>query len=164
MSALRQSLIIKILIWVPVILMAGTIFGFSKQNGEESSGISGKVASVIIDAAHDLGIVEVDDDNRAKLIDQLQTPIRKCAHMTEYAILAILIFTALNVDGLFTGYCWGTAWLFATIFAISDEIHQLFVPGRSGKVTDVLIDSIGCIVGLIILSLVRRLNKIKDGK
>ena len=48
------------------------------------------------------------------------------------------------------------------LYAISDEIHQLFVPGRSGQVSDVLLDTLGAFTGIMIYKLIY--NKIKGGK
>jgi len=156
MKALKKSLIIKILIWVPVILMAGTIFGFSKQDGDESQGLSNRVAQVIVNAADDVDIIEVDDSNNDYYVSILQVPIRKGAHMTEYAIFGLLILLALYVDDAFYRLRYIISYIGATAFAITDEIHQLYVPGRSGKVTDVIIDSIGCLIGLLICYLISR--------
>jgi len=66
--------------------------------------------------------------------------LRKCAHITEYAILAFLLRRALS-----------TPWAAATAFlyACSDEFHQSFVVGREGRPRDVAIDSLGIAIGLL---------------
>ncbi|MGN0317042.1 MAG: VanZ family protein [Lachnospira sp.] len=160
---------IRIAVWIPVVLMAIVIFGFSSQNSEESSGLSHRVAEVILEGADYLGFV--DDDNREELIEELQFPIRKCAHMTEYAVFAILILTALYIDTVRGKRLYLISWIGAVLFAATDEIHQLFVPGRSGQFTDVCIDAMGCLIGLLFVMLIvhilkkhfatRRNNKIK---
>ena len=43
-------------------------------------------------------------------------------------------------------------WLTATVYAATDEFHQLFIPGRSGQVSDVLLDSAGALAGVLILA------------
>lgn len=143
----------KIFIWIPAIIMACVIFGFSKQDGEESSGLSYKAADIILTISNKAGIVDYNESNKEVMIEKLQYPIRKMAHMTEYAILSVLIMTALLVDGLKAFKLPLTAWLMTTIFAATDEFHQLFVPGRCGSPKDVLIDSIGSIIGLLIYCL-----------
>ena len=69
------------------------------------------------------------------------TILRKCAHVTEYAVLAFLLRRALS-----------TPWAFAAAvgYAITDEFHQTFVRGRHGAPRDVLIDSIGIVIGLVV--------------
>ena len=49
--------------------------------------------------------------------------------------------------------------LVAVAYAVTDEVHQLFVPGRSGRITDVLIDGAGAVVGGIVVRLLMRLHK-----
>ncbi len=72
--------------------------------------------------------------------------LRKCAHMTEYFILAFLFYRALKVTFAlkFALLIFITA-LSSLLYAISDEVHQLFVVSRSGNIRDILIDSIGII-------------------
>lgn len=67
----------------------------------------------------------------------------KSLHLIEYAILAILLFFALLKNK--------TSIIFAYLYALSDEIHQTFIAGRSGRFKDTLIDLLGIIIGLYIL-------------
>ncbi len=140
----------KIVVWIPVILLACFIFGFSAQNGEESGGLSRKVAAVIVDVADAAGVIDVSESERESVIESIQYPVRKLAHMSEYALLTILIYIALAVDGIKKGKGWWIALISAVLFACTDEFHQLFVPGRAGLVTDVLIDSVGCVIGTLL--------------
>lgn len=144
----------KVAIWIPVILMAIVIFGFSKQDGAESSGLSRKAAACIVDFADYTGIISVDDINRGKYIEQIQYPIRKLAHMSEYAVFGVLIFIALSVDGICLKYRYRFTVFLTFIFACSDEIHQLFVPGRNGDFTDVIIDICGCLIAMAFIKLI----------
>lgn len=78
--------------------------------------------------------------------------VRKGAHLTEYAVLAVLLWWGIR--GGRTGWpkrVAGPAWLVATGFAFTDEFHQMFVPGRQGSLWDVLIDSVGAAGGLFLL-------------
>jgi len=75
------------------------------------------------------------------------TVLRKGAHMSEYAILAVLLWRALGSE-------WPALGL-AIAYAVSDEIHQLFVRGRQGSPLDVAIDTVGILLGLTLLRLVR---------
>ena len=82
--------------------------------------------------------------------------IRKCAHLTEYAVLALLVWRALRKPLRKENRPWDWAdarfaVLFVALYAASDEFHQLFVPNREGRVTDVLIDTSGGIIGLCLL-------------
>ena len=81
--------------------------------------------------------------------------LKKLAHMLEYAILCLLLWGALPMDTPL----W--AWVLAVLYAISDEIHQTFVPGRNGWVVDVLVDGVGA--GLAVLA-IWRLRVSRDAK
>ncbi len=144
---------VRILVWIPVIVIACSIFGFSSQQGEESSGLSERAAKVFLHVADEVHIVTLTPDNEATYIENLQTPIRKTAHMTEYMIFTFSLLAALWVWGVRNRKLYVLAFLLVVLFASSDEIHQLFVPGRSGRATDVLIDSVGSMIGLFLVHL-----------
>ena len=88
---------------------------------------------------------------------------RKCAHLTVYAVLALLSWRALRgVSTQVTGWSWRVArnaWLIVVAYAATDEIHQAFVPNRQGSAWDVLIDSIGGAAGLLALWALGRWRK-----
>ena len=156
--------VIKLLVWIPPVIIAISIFGFSSQNAEQSSGLSSKAATAIIHLAGNSHIVNVNSENEAQFIENLQYPIRKCAHMTEYMIFTLSVILALYVWKVKNKWLYILAFAVAVIFASTDEFHQLFVPGRSGMVIDVLIDSIGAAIGVFIVWGVRRkIYKRKNG-
>ena len=68
--------------------------------------------------------------------------LRKCAHMTEYAILFVLLMRALGREA--------PAFALGVAYAISDEVHQHFVRGRHASPVDVAIDSVGLAIGLAV--------------
>lgn len=133
------------------------IFLFSMENGDESEAASTGIIGVI-------GRMIYTDfeawplDAQLAFVEKISYPIRKAAHMTEYAILGML--------GLWTFRSWRlpqkrAAWfalLCSALYAATDEFHQLFVPGRSGQITDVLFDTTGaCLgIGLVLFALVIR--------
>jgi VanZ family protein len=75
------------------------------------------------------------------------TILRKCAHMTEYAILAVLIARAAGSSTAAFGL--------TVAYAATDEWHQTFVRGRHGSPIDVGIDAVGALIGLWVLSRTR---------
>lgn len=91
-------------------------------------------------------------------VAQVQFLVRKAAHVSEYAVLAALLYRALANTILM-----GRALLSAAIvllvcgfYAITDEFHQSFVPSRTASARDVVIDSVGALAGLLIVSKFRR--------
>ena len=81
--------------------------------------------------------------------------VSKVAHVIEYAILAWLIQRARG-----DRRAWWQSWLIAVAYAATDEFHQLFVPGRGSRITDVMIDAAGAAIGLALA--VWRMNRNAD--
>jgi VanZ family protein len=86
---------------------------------------------------------------------------RKCCHLTEYAILTLLVWRAVAKPQKSQPrpWCWNHAALALAIvfcFACSDEFHQVFVPTRTALFSDVLIDTAGGALALLILWLIGR--------
>jgi len=100
------------------------------------------------------------------LIEFLHLVLRKIAHFTEYAAMAVS--AAFGIRGLIGSDCSEDKrkkllkWLpilISFIYAISDEIHQYFVPGRFGTWYDVLIDTSGAAFGILVMSALIKLIK-----
>lgn len=82
-------------------------------------------------------------------IETVQLIARKGAHMSEYAMLALLLLYAL-ARGRGDARRWmSSAWVLSVAYAGADEFHQVFVPGRDGNFVDVLIDGTGAALGLL---------------
>lgn len=136
----------------------GFIFSMSCENAEESSNTSGQTIKVVL-----LTVPEFEkqpEEVKKNIIEELQFITRKSAHFIGYMILGILASgLILQYENINKKY--PLAFLICVIYAISDEIHQLFVPGRAGQVRDVLIDSAGSFLGIIIvMAFVKLLIKI----
>ncbi len=90
----------------------------------------------------------------------LITPIRKSAHVLEFAVLTGLVWKALKYVeersawfGKMARYRTWTASLLPLLYAISDEMHQYFVPNRQAQVMDVVIDTVGIFLALAVIEL-----------
>jgi len=86
--------------------------------------------------------------------------IRKNAHFIAYLVLGVLALNALRRNEVYGYRNLALAIGICILYAISDEVHQLFVPGRAGQVRDVILDSAGAAVGigayLLICKLIKR--------
>ncbi len=134
----------KVLSWLMVILWMWLIFFQSHKPATESNSLSRGVTEVIVETVEKID-PDIDIDIRS-----FNHILRKNAHFFSYLILAILVANALKSSGL-NGYrLMALAILICVIYAISDEFHQLFVPGRGGQIKDVIIDSVGALVGILI--------------
>lgn len=83
-------------------------------------------------------------------IGSVQLVVRKCAHFTEYAILAVLVCRALRQSALRNIRIFVVSFFIAAVYAALDEFHQSFVSSRTGSPWDVAIDCLGALAGLII--------------
>jgi VanZ family protein len=81
-------------------------------------------------------------------LSNLEYFFRKGAHFFSYLVLGVLVMNALRRSGVEGFRLCIFALGICVLYAISDEVHQLFVHGRSGQVTDVLLDSVGAVVGI----------------
>ena len=108
-------------------------------------------------------LIWLKPDISAETIGQIHFFIRKLGHVTEYDILAMLLWRALyrgtNLK-MKMSILSVSVWVAATVLAAGDEFHQSFVPSRGAAPEDVMIDSGGAIFGLLICS--RRSRKVRD--
>ena len=86
----------------------------------------------------------------------IQLFVRKCAHLTEYAVLAALLFRAFRQGRQELARAAVSAFIIALIFASLDEFHQSFVPSREASPYDVALDAVGALVGLAIYRFIVR--------
>jgi VanZ family protein len=139
--------------WLPVLIWMTLIFGASTDLGstQHTSRIIGPILRFFSPNVSD------------KTIHDIQVVVRKTGHLTGYAILALLLYRARQKN-LFTAHWTLNSALFAeiiaTLYAITDEFHQSFVPTREASAWDVLIDATGAAIALLILRVIvsRRLK------
>jgi len=91
----------------------------------------------------------------AARIEDINFLFRKCCHLAEYAALALLLWRALNQSkNKLSPWSWprfGGTLLIVFLYATTDEFHQVFVPTRTPRIHDVVIDTIGGAIGLLAL-------------
>ena len=145
---------INIIRIISMILLLGNfyiIFQFSSQNGEESGNLSGKIAKFLI---KQLPIEETQQS-----LKKTETIIRKMAHFSIYTLLGFLLMFFMNTYPIKVKEKISISLLVGILYAISDEIHQKFVPGRSCQITDVMIDSLGVTLGIFLLLMLLEIHK-----
>jgi len=138
----------KILTFILIILWMGLVFYFSSQASDVSSELSGGITRFILEK---IGVLE------GKTIEEqgiIETIVRKLAHYSIYTLGGILIMLHIDLYKISDKRKIFLSWTLGTIYAITDEIHQLFVAGRSGEIRDVCIDTLGVITGICILMLI----------
>lgn len=133
------------------------IFAFSAQTKEESGAVSQSFTYQLVSNTRTFFNLDLSDARVKEIADAIEGFVRKAAHMTEFGILSVLIFIWIGQweMGLFRRGA--TAAGTAAVYAATDEIHQLFVPGRSGRFTDVCIDSAGAVLGVVVFVVIVKL-------
>lgn len=141
---------LRILAFIPMIFMMLLIWGFSANTGDASSKQSiGVVSRVILFVEKATG-AELTQEERICWEERIHTPVRKVAHMTEYMIFSCTVAFPFLLYKKRKEWISKVTFLFCVCYASIDEIHQLFVPDRSGQIRDVFIDSIGILIGILL--------------
>jgi len=149
----------KILYWIPAVLMMGIIFAFSSKTADISGQSSMTISKYIYSVYERITGGVKTEEEKLDALETLDHIVRKGAHITEFAMLAAALAWPLRKSGL-KGYRLAVASIgLAAIYAMTDEFHQTFVPGRSGELKDVGIDTVGALIGYSIFSLIRSIGK-----
>lgn len=134
--------------WLLVILWMAVIFFMSSQPAGTSDGMSKGVTKAIIKVIGSIYPLDIEICSLQSWVDRFNHSVRKLGHITEYLILGILTANAYKRSGI-SGYkllLYSLVFCFA--YAVSDELHQYFVPGRGPAWRDVLLDSAGAVLGV----------------
>lgn len=153
----------RIITLILLVLTFISIFNFSNQDGQASSGVSRKVAKKIIDIYP--YTKNLNEENKKQIVEKIQPIIRKGAHLSIYTLVGILMMSFISTYNIKLKYRFLISILVGLGYASSDEIHQSFIPGRNASIIDVGIDTSGVLLGiilvLIIISVYKKITKNK---
>lgn len=128
------KLIYTIISWLLVIILLAIIFSLSAQDAEESKELSDSLVARIIVWIN----LYIDGET-----------LRKIAHMLEFTAFSFCLNNAIFATCEKKKVSLISSFLLAVAVIVSDEIHQIFVPGRAFQFSDLLIDGLGAIIGII---------------
>lgn len=137
----------KIILTMLLIFWMILIFCFSNQKAVASTENSQSFVRNTIVTIYKLFDSNASEEKINLIVETFDAPVRKVAHFIEYFILGGIVFftfKAYNINNIYIML------IFCFLYACSDEIHQLFVPGRSGSIIDVILDSLGSMSSLLI--------------
>ena len=152
MKKIDTKIIIKIIGITLILIWMMTVFIFSNEKATESKVTSRKVTIAIVQAISGKDIS--DNENLLVSVDKI---VRKLAHYTLYTVGGVLIISfaytmdKTNKEKILYSLAFGIC------FIITDEVHQLFVPGRTGRLLDVGIDTLGIITGILIFLIIKKM-------
>ena len=164
-----KKIIIITISWILVLAWMGLIFYLSNMNGEESTSKSTKVVETTIkktvETTNDLGITnkKVEPKKVEKKAQELNFTARKSMHVFEYFVLTLLLINALYQSGVRGKKVFLIALIISIIYACTDEYHQYFRE-RTSSYIDILIDTSGALLSIILLSIIIKIKKRKNIK
>ncbi len=144
----------KIFLWALVIGIAAMIFSFSHQPLQESFETSDSFIEIVLETVSET-YREMPQEQQEALVEGVRVIVRKLAHYTEFLLLGAALYALCREykrkDSFWIALCCGIG------YAMTDELHQMFVPNRSPALKDVFIDSAGVLTGVLLLAWIMRL-------
>ena len=146
---MSKRIAVRRLLFAAVLALMMNIFILSSQDADLSTKTSGsfieKIAVVFVADFNEMTALQ-----QGQIVASMQTFVRKAAHFGVYGLLGCLLagatLTYKKMKFLKRLLAAGTVCI---LYAVSDEIHQLFVPGRSCQFKDMMIDSLGALLGIL---------------
>ena len=163
----KGILILRIFAVIMSVIMMVLIFNFSADNAEESGKKSEEVTVIIVQTVEP-EIVEKPIEEQQRVYESVGTYVRKAAHFIEFSALGF--FMSIMVNTIYLGLPRRilTPLGCGALYALTDELHQIFVPGRACSVIDILIDtggvSIGILLSIAIFAIFKRISLKKAQK
>lgn len=158
-KSVRYVTLALLIVWMCV------IFRFSAQTAEVSSKTSSRVIEKVVSAVYP-DYDTFDEPKKQQVVNSFTLPVRKAAHFLEFAVLGALFFIFFSTfSGLSGKHRCVFSFVSGFIYAVSDEIHQTFISGRAGRVTDLLIDFSGVLLAAtacLLIAFLRRRRKIEQ--
>ena len=130
----------RIILTTLTVIWMVVIFCFSNQRADVSTGESQSLVRSTIVNVYKFFHPNASQEKVDQIVEKYDVPVRKIAHFTEYFILGILVCFTLKSYGVKNAYIMA---IICALYAGTDEVHQLFVEGRTGNIIDFLIDSTG---------------------
>lgn len=150
----------RLLSWGAVAAWMVVIFLFSAQTGKDSGDTSGRILRLAMKLIY-WNFDAFSPQRQESLLAVWGVIVRKGAHFTEYAVLSALLCNALRTYALSAKLRWLLPVGISALYAVTDEIHQHFVPERACRLLDMGIDTAGALFGTAIFMLVVSLWKKK---
>lgn len=162
-SGTNPNIVLKrVVAYLFTLVVMTSIFVFSAQPAKKSDKVSKTITKKIVDVV--TKNKNISPKKKNDIVKKWDKYTRKASHFSLYLLLGVSVFISTSLTFIKKGkhYILKNAvysFLFCIFYAVTDEIHQLFVPGRSGELLDILIDSSGSLSGILIICLITHLRK-----
>lgn len=134
---------------ISILLVIGwflIIFYLSNMNTNESNTKSKETINKVVETTQIVTKDNYPKEKQEQLVESLNKPLRKIMHITVYFILALLLINSLNLNNIKHKYL--ITIIICIIYALTDEYHQTLIHGRTGQLSDVIIDTLGSIIAI----------------
>lgn len=148
---------VRIAPWIPAVVWMLIIFFLSAQPALVSNNLSRGVTKIIVETVGKIIPLDIEMSTLNDIVSQFNHFVRKFAHFSAYVVLGILVSYALTKNEI-QKRAFFLSLAICIIYAVSDELHQLFVPGRGCQFKDVIIDTAGAVSGIAIYKAINSLR------
>lgn len=152
------KIFLRIILIFLIITNCVVIFKFSSEQSEQSDKSSGRIVDTIVENHPKMKKLSQKEKEIKK--QEIVFPVRKMAHFSVYTCLGILLYLFMKTFEISNRKKVLISIALAFLYACSDEIHQLFVGGRSGEFRDVCIDSCGAGFGVCLVWIICQIKKL----
>ena len=149
----NKLLFIRYLSWGLTALIMIILFNLSAQTRAQSASLSGSITKEVIKFFYK-DIDSLPKEELASIMSAIHVFIRKAAHFTAYFFMGVFSLIAMHTYNCKRKIKVAVCLAVGLAYAIFDELHQLFVPGRGPGVFDVALDFFGCASGALVVLLV----------
>ncbi len=139
-----------------IILWMIIIFLLSNQKAQDSKQLSNSFITKTIIKIYEAKHGEITEEKKIEIKENYSFIVRKAAHFTIYLVLGLLVSLVLIGKNLNIKQIIIYGVLICMAYAITDEIHQIFVSGRSGEIRDIIVDTCGSTVGILLNIIINR--------
>lgn len=147
----------KILRTIPALIWMYLIYWLSDRPALESTAQSEDLTFIILKAASTFtGFSDAEVMDRTMLIEPC---LRETAHFAEYAVLGLLVLIAVGAYMKSDGKRAMISFLICFIYALTDEVHQLYIPGRTFQLIDIILDTAGAALVMIVFLAVKSIRR-----
>lgn len=139
-----------------IILWMIIIFLLSNQKAQDSKQLSNSFITKTIINIYEMKHGKITEEKKVEIKENYSFIVRKTAHFTIYLVLGLLVSLVLIGKNLNIKQIIIYGVLICMAYAITDEIHQIFVSGRSGEIRDIIVDTCGSTVGILLNIIINR--------
>lgn len=153
--------IFKWVFWILTAVIMVAIFCFSHQEATVSQTTSESFTKKVLSISKSFN--ELPEVKQTEIVVTIQFSVRKAAHFSVFAALGLSVFSAMLLT-FSKKHLWLYSLIICVLYAVSDEIHQLFIAGRACRIGDMFIDTMGSVSGILIVLIITTLHSYKKTK